>query len=313
MILGGFGAPMFLFLAGVALPLAAGAKYRQTADRRAVSNALVARGLEVFGLAFLFRVQAWILGWSSPRKLLRVDILNIMGPSLMAAAALWGMARTVRGRFIAFAAATLASALLTPTIRTTRWLDVLPDPVEAYFRQAGGLTSFSFFPWAGFVFAGALVGLVIDQTAPDQQEARLNRLFIAGGLSLAALSYAGSFLPSIYERSEFWTSSPAFFFLRTGILVATLGLSYLWMIRGTTGWSPIQQLGRTSLFIYWIHVEMVYGLISLKLHKAMTLPQAWAAYAVFGVFMLACSVLKDRVVRRFRHRRADHSSPAFAR
>ena len=63
-----------------------------------------------------------------------------------------------------------------------------------------------------------------------------------------------------------------------------------------TSWSPLQQLGRTSLFIYWIHVEMVYGLISLRIHKSLTHPQAWAAFAGFALFMLFCSVMKDRVV-----------------
>ena len=91
-ILGGFGAPLFLFLAGVAVALSAGSKYRRSNDHAGASRAVVRRGLEIFGLAFLFRVQAWVLGWSSPRTLLRVDILNIMGPSIMAAAALWGMA-----------------------------------------------------------------------------------------------------------------------------------------------------------------------------------------------------------------------------
>src|SRR5512134_1811164 len=85
MILGGFGAPLFLFLAGVAVPLSAGSKLRRTGDAHAASRAVVRRGLEVFGLAFLFRIQAWVLGWSSPRLILKVDILNIMGPSIMAA------------------------------------------------------------------------------------------------------------------------------------------------------------------------------------------------------------------------------------
>ena len=86
MVLGGFGAPLFLFLAGVAVPLSAGSKARRTGDIDGASRAVVRRGLEVFGLAFLFRIQAWVLGWSSPRSLLKVDILNIMGPSIMAAA-----------------------------------------------------------------------------------------------------------------------------------------------------------------------------------------------------------------------------------
>ena len=91
MILGGFGAPLFLLLAGVAVALSAGSKARRTGDPAAAAAPSCRSGLEVFLLAFLFRVQAWILGWAAPWTLLRVDILNIMGPSIVAAAALWGV------------------------------------------------------------------------------------------------------------------------------------------------------------------------------------------------------------------------------
>ena len=79
-MLGGFGAPLFLLLAGVAVSLSAGSKMRRARDRQAAARAVMRRGLEIFALAFLFRVQAWILGWSPNWTLLRVDILNVMGP-----------------------------------------------------------------------------------------------------------------------------------------------------------------------------------------------------------------------------------------
>jgi fucose 4-O-acetylase-like acetyltransferase len=81
-------------------------------------------------------------------------------------------------------------------------------------------------------------------------------------------------------------------------MVAAIAVAYLWVLRpgGTTKWSPLQQLGRTSLFIYWIHVEMVYGLISLPLHKRLSWTESWIALALFSLFMLGCSVLKDRVM-----------------
>jgi hypothetical protein len=47
---------------------------------------------------------------------------------------------------------------------------------------------------------------------------------------------------------------------------------------------------------------MVYGLISLPLHKALTLPQALIALALFAAFMLICSMAKDRVVEWWRER-----------
>ena len=91
---------------------------------------MVRRGFQIFGLAFLFRVQAWILGWSSSRNLLKLDILNIMGPSVAAAAALWGAARTLRARLFAFLLGTVVIAFATHLIRAAP-LDALPDPIEA--------------------------------------------------------------------------------------------------------------------------------------------------------------------------------------
>ncbi len=301
MVLGGFGAPLFLFLAGVAVPLSAGSKLRRTGDADGASRAVVRRGLDVFGLAFLFRIQAWVLGWSSPRSILKVDILNIMGPSIMAAAAIWGAMRTVKGRLLAFTAAMLAVTLVTPIVRNLSILSALPDPIEAYLRPVGALSNFVFFPWAGFVFAGAIVGLVLDGLRTPRQEHVANLGFALIGTGLAVTAYELSFVPTWYPQSHFWTTSPAFFFLRLGIMTAAVGLAYAWQLRpgGTSKWSPLKQLGRTSLFIYWIHVEMVYGLLSRPLHKRLSWELSWVALALFCLFMLWCSIYKDRVVARW--------------
>jgi hypothetical protein len=47
---------------------------------------------------------------------------------------------------------------------------------------------------------------------------------------------------------------------------------------------------------------MVYGLISRPLHKALSFGQALTALAVFAVFMLVCSIVKDRIVSAWRGR-----------
>jgi len=309
MIAGGMGAPLFLFLAGLSVAFSAGSKFRKTSDTPAASRAVMRRGAEVFGLAFLFRLQAWILGWAPPRTLLKVDVLNIMGPSIVAAAALWGAVRSPRARYTAFAAATLAIPLLTPVVRMTPWLDGLPDPIEGYIRPIKGLSNFCFFPWSGFVFAGAIAGMQLEGVRERGPEARVNARLFVGGVAVAAAAYAASYLPSPYARSEFWGSSPAFFLLRAGLLTAAVGIAYAWRA-GRSGWSPIEQLGRNSLFIYWIHVELVYGLISLKLHKTLSHEAAWLAFAGFGVFMLACSIARDRVEAWWTARRSARRCPS---
>jgi uncharacterized membrane protein len=301
-ILGGMGAPLFLFLAGVSVPLAGASRLRRTGDVPAASASIVRRGAEVFGLAFLFRIQAWILGWSSPRALLTVDILNIMGPSISAAGLLWGASRLIRGRLLSFVFATAAIAFSTPLVRAAP-IGALPDPLEAYIRPDVGLSNFVFFPWSAFVFVGAIVGVILE-AAPREREGTANAWLFAAGTAVTVAALAASYLPSPYPDSSFWTTSPSFFFLRAGLITTLVGAAYGWQQRprALERWSPLQQLGRSSFFIYWIHVEMVYGLISLPLHEALTLRQALAALAAFATFMLLCSLAKDKVVERWRAR-----------
>jgi uncharacterized membrane protein len=303
--LGGFGAPLFLFLAGVSVSLSAAAKFRKSGDGGAASKAVVRRGMEIFGLAFLFRLQACILSWGAWWTLWKVDILNIMGPCIMAAAALWGAFREARARIAALVLATLVIAFLTPIVRALPQLAALPDQVEGYIRPIPHLSNFVFFPWAAFVFAGAAVGVLVDGALTHATESRLNVRFGLAGTLLAAVALGASYFPSPYANSYFWTTSPAFFFFRAGVLTALVGLAYAWQQRpgGTTKWSPLVQLGRTSLFIYWIHIEMIYGLITKPIHKTFSLPAAWFAVFAFSLFMLVCSLAKDRVVKSCFNRR----------
>ena len=49
------------------------------------------RGLQIFALAFLFRLQSQLLGWGALINFLKVDILNVMGVAMIAAALLWSL------------------------------------------------------------------------------------------------------------------------------------------------------------------------------------------------------------------------------
>src|SRR5258708_20316740 len=53
--------------------------------RNAIARTTILRGAEIFGLGFLFRGQEYLLGYpKSPwTDLLRVDVLNILGVSMM--------------------------------------------------------------------------------------------------------------------------------------------------------------------------------------------------------------------------------------
>jgi uncharacterized membrane protein len=307
-ILGGFAAPLFLFLAGVAVVLSATAKARKSGVA-AGAAAVRRRGWEIFGLAFLFRLQAFLLNpGASPAGLLKVDILNIMGPAIVAAAAIWGRVRSERWRLVAFGCTTLAVTLLTPVVRTTHVLDLLPGPLLWYLRPPAGRAWFAAFPWVGFVFAGAFVGVLMTGAREEVRAVRLHAGLLVGGAALVVSAYAGSYLPSIYASSSFWTTSPAFFLLRAGMLTALLGLAFFGeriASRLAPGrWTPMQRFGHSSLFVYWIHVEMVYGWFSQGLHKNLSAQTALLAYGLFTLFLFALVVLKERVMTAARQPRA---------
>ena len=260
-VISGFGAPLFLLLAGVALAFSAASKVRRGASTRAAVRQVVIRGWQVFGIAFLFRLQMYVTSlfyrW---QDLLKVDVLNIMGPAIAGAAWLWGRARTTTGKFVLLLSAVVLISFVTPYVRAIAWLGVLPDPIEGYVRPAGLYANFTLFPWAAFVFAGAAIGVLLQSAADRAAEARRVWLVTLAGVALAAASYALSFQPSPFPNSRFWTTSPAFFYLRTGIMMATFGLAWIWCEQIWAGrWLPFVLLGQTSLFVYWVHVELVYG------------------------------------------------------
>lgn len=301
MVLGGFGAPLFLFLAGVAAVLSAQSKLRRGQAFDAAWRAVMYRGWQIFGLAFLFRIQSYILsGGFSAASLLKVDILNIMGPGIVMAALIGRASRSASGSGLLLAGSALAVSLLSPIVRTTPYFAWLPDPVEWYFRPVPGRANFTLFPWVGFVFAGGALGVAIDRASRLARTARFQVRVALAGTAMAALAYLGSFQASLYGRSEFWTTSLSFFLMRVGFLTLLMPIGYAWE-RATTDRSglikssPLQDFGRASLFVYWIHVEMVYGFFSRPLRRALSLEQALIAYALFTLFLFGLVVLKSRL------------------
>ena len=311
MVVGGFGAPIFLFLAGVSLALAIGSRLRKgLSETEAVAHAR-RRAWQIFGLAFLFRLQSAIIsgGWSL-QSLFKVDILNIMGLSMLAAAILWGFGRTVGARTLILSIAAIGVAMTTPLIRATPLLAPLPYPIEWYFRPDAGRTTFALFPWAGFLLAGCVVGLWLDRVTDTTAERRVIVALAALGVAVGLAGYGAARLPPIYATTEFWTSSPTFFFVRLGFLMAAVPVAYLWM-SWVPGPSPILKFGVASLFVYWIHVEMVYGSPSLPLHSRLTLIQAMIAYVLLSLFLFWLVTVKARVVARMAGPRPRlHENPA---
>ena len=313
----GIAAPLFLFLAGVSLVLAAGARQRQGRTDAEAAALARRRGLPSFGLAFLFRLQAWLIsGGDFSRTLLKVDILNVMGLAMLAGAILWGLGRGSRSRAVLLAIAAAAAAMLTPVVRATPLLAPLPDPIEWYLRPFAGATTFTLLPWAGFLLAGGAVGFWIDSARTTRDERVVNGGLAIVGMLLAVGGYAASLLPPIYAQTNFWTSSPTFFFVRLGIVIAFVPLAYALNAVPTPLRSALQDFGRSSLFVYWIHVEMAYGIFSMPIHGRLPLEWAMVGWALLTLLLFYLVKVKEKLERHHighlrDHRAAQHLARAL--
>jgi uncharacterized membrane protein len=286
---GGLAAPAFLFLAGVGSALSAASSRRRGHAHAVTTRALVIRGLTIFGLAFVFRIQSLVLGLGHPVDVLKVDILNVMGPALVVAAIVWGMVRADGVRALIAVAVTASLAFAAPLVQDAAWVEALPAPLRWYLQPTAGHTNFTLLPYTAFVTAGLAAGIALTATRGEWGE-RWFQLTLAG-LATAGFgaAYWASFQPTIYPpgTSTFWGPSPAFFFLRLGLVAALLPCC--WALRrampsriGTL----LATLGAASLFVYWVHVELVYGGIAILIKRRVPLELTIAA-ALTGAYGLA--------------------------
>jgi uncharacterized membrane protein len=114
-------APLFLFLAGVSVALVTDRMRRKGIPANQIAKTTIRRGSEIFALGILFRIQEFILGrpWSPWTDLLRVDILNTIGVSLMLLGAVSHLTKTRLSNALLAAAMATGIAMATPPLWTT--------------------------------------------------------------------------------------------------------------------------------------------------------------------------------------------------
>ena len=277
--------------------------------RAEVAKQTIIRGGEIFGLGLLFRIQEYALGhkWVPWTDLLRVDILNTLGLSMAALGIVcWLTAGSTveqsrRGNVFASIATAAAISLLTPPLWSTWRPQFLPWPIESYFNGVhtgneplGWL--FPLFPWCAFAFVGLAAGFSLFSESARKNESQFFVRLAGTGAAAFVLSVLFDSLPiHVYARRDYWHSSPNFFLLRCGALLIIMSLSYAWCSKGwgQKGFSPVIQLGTTSLLVYWVHIEFVYGRFSILRKHETSLFQATIGLVVIVLAMLALSLWRS--------------------
>ena len=311
-LLGTLPAPLFLFLAGVSFALVTDKLIRKNLSAAEITRTMLRRGAEIFAFGLLFRLQEFVIawGWAPWSDLLRVDVLNIIGLSMMLMALVCGVALALsaagNGRYFLITAAVWSAsviALLTPPLYTTWRPTWLPWWLQSYINGCHNLGApqawlFPLFPWAAFAFAGLACGFILFGDQARQQMVKTLILFAAAGtvVILAARLFDHSSF-HLYSTYDYWHTSPNFLMMRVGLLLVICFLSYAWCRwgLGTVGFSPLIQLGQTSLLVYWVHIEFVYGRFSLMPKRAENISGATRGLVEIFLFMLILSLLRTRI------------------
>jgi uncharacterized membrane protein len=305
-------APLFILLAGLSIAMVTRRSREKGVGRNAIARTTILRGAEVFGLGLLFRGQEYLLGYPNApwTDLLRVDVLNILGVSMMLVGVLcWLTAsettdisnsRAIRWGLVVAA----AIALATPWLWSTHRLRWLPWPVESYINGVHIYAQpqpwlFPIFPWVAFAFVGLSLGFLLFSEFARRKKTLVFSLVGVAGISFSLLSFAFDDGPvRVYPVAiyDYWHTSPNFFLMRCGILLALVLVAYAWCRWGFAqrGFSPIIQLGNTSLLVYWVHIEFVYGRFSILPKGQCSIWKASAGLLVIFLAMLALSVLRTR-------------------
>jgi len=308
----GLVAPSFIFAAGFSLALI----QVRTAASGGPRGPRVLRTLrrigEVLAVGTLVN-WVWFPISIEPGWLLRVDILQCIGLTLLAALPLT-VALAPRPRTLALASLLIAVAifLLSP------FADGVSGPLQDLFNKDGPRRSvFPLFPWAGWAFLGGAVGA----TAARGTAAEVRKLVAGIGLGSAVALLLKPFWLAIYPPHAFWVTDPANTGAR-GIAVMALLLVLLQVearVPAGARRSPVVWLvelfGTSSLAAYFFHEMLIYYEIrGVSLARVAGGRCGWLGFATLTAVVIAATAVlswvTDKIYRRLDRRSAPRQVPA---
>jgi acyltransferase len=286
----GFTAPLFLLVSGWAVSLALP---RGRARGLELARGRLGRVALLLGIGLALRWPGWDVAglvqgdgaaWA---HLLAFDALHTIALALLAAALVFGLPlrpREQAGVFAALALLAVSLGMAAPAPALPAVADLPSNLVALAVAQAcGGTSAFPIFPWSGYFFAGAVLGVA---TGRGGARASVATGAMGGALVCAALLLEGNAIGVLPP------GDPVLFVFRVGVVL--LVVSALALVPAALA-ARAAPLGRVSLAVYAIHVPIVYGWSTqagLAARVGPTLGPAGAVLAAAAV--LAASVLVAR-------------------
>jgi uncharacterized membrane protein len=296
-IASGIPARLFLLLVGVSAAIQFEAGLRKGMTTAEMRSRLARRGILVLVLAYVFRLQEWVLshyygGWQT---LFKVDILNAIG-ACMLLLALVATPRQDRRQVVPSLISAGIFLGLGPVIGPWHFPTWLPAPLTSYLGGQRPMAWFSLFPWGAWAFAGVAIGhfWLGASRNPVSLQRRFLLTFFAGLVMTATVSILRSTATTIipYPSEVVRQMGPGIFFHRLGLIGMLAGVGFFWCRAWQGRFSMLRQLGRTSLLVYWVHIELCYGSVVYALRERFHIPAALLIFSGLTLSMLALSLAR---------------------
>jgi uncharacterized membrane protein len=149
-----------------------------------------------------------------------------------------------------------AVILFSPLIWKIDFSKFMIVPFADYFNAQHG-SFFPLFPWLGFLLAGAVAcKYFLDARNAGNEKNYIKQLIILGFI-LAAIGHF--FLSELFHISfRSIKPHPLFFMERLGYVLVLLGACWYYAEWRQTRTSFVLDVGRESLIVYWLHLQIIY-------------------------------------------------------
>lgn len=287
---GGLPPAVFLFLTGVTFGFLMHSQERKGVGPGRRWLVSLRRAGYLFIVAFAFRLQLWIFSWgqSPASDLLRVDVLNCMGFALALMSVMSLFSTIDRVRLCGILGLVIACA--SPLVSQIQWGST-PWLIKGYL--APDHLFFGFFPWAAYVAFGLSFGSLLRVLDEDQIPQAMMWIGVAGLIAAFGAHTFSNLGISLYAKSDFWLDSPLLVLIKLGVILIAVSFAFVWHRQPSAqNWSWVRQFGVTSLLVYWVHIELVYGRWLGGWKESLSNEQSLLAAAGIIGLMLVLSVLR---------------------
>jgi len=273
----GLVAPSFLFLAGMIVPLA----LTRAGDAKpfpSQRNGWIKQAGVVLTLGYLLRSPglrpgAWVnAGPDDWAAFWQVDVLHCIAAGWLLLLGVAALIRRRTQRLQVHLIACAGAVALTPVVWTLLPAESIPRPLANYLTPAFG-SLFPLFPWIAFLSGGAALGERIQQADPRGQDRDMMRWLAGSGTVVGTLLGSATFQGVRLTSRIGWEGDPLAVVTYLSLVVAVVAAFYVAVepsldgfprpssrspAKRTLGLRGLARIGRQSLFLYALHLVVLY-------------------------------------------------------